>query len=208
MNDVSTWWDLPGSEGRSGAWGTGGRPRVLFVCTGNICRSVFAARYLASLPVAQKLAISSAGTYAVVGHGIDETVASCASGAGLNLAGHRARQLTGRVLHEADLIVIFGPEHREWIFRNCPEVLDRVVPLARAGAVLSSLGRHRLVMWDSIGELVRDSELKPSEADWVADPYRQDVDTALAAVRTIGDNVDILANRVEWTRRRRGRHAL
>ena len=70
---------------------SGEHPSVLFVCTGNICRSPFAAA------VARHdhphIDASSAGTYAVVGGHATHHMQEVAGERGIDLSGHRARKL-------------------------------------------------------------------------------------------------------------------
>ncbi len=90
---------------------------VLFVCTGNICRSamaeVFARRELASHPGLEvPLRFSSAGSYAMEGNRAVEASAVAAEARGASLERHRARQLTRRRVAAADLILC--PRRLSW----------------------------------------------------------------------------------------------
>ena len=70
---------------------------VLFVCLGNICRSPMAEAALRAEAVAQGLAltIDSAGTSALhAGEGADRRAIAEARRHGIDLTGHRARQVT------------------------------------------------------------------------------------------------------------------
>jgi protein-tyrosine phosphatase len=90
---------------------------VLFVCTGNICRSAmaeaFAKRELASAPAPRvPLRFSSAGSYAIEGNWPVEASAVAAEARGASLERHRARQLTRRRVAAADLILCMEAGHR------------------------------------------------------------------------------------------------
>ena len=100
------------------------------------------------------LDVVSAGIMAVVGHGLDDTFARIAEGLGADSHEHRARQLTGRILDEADILLVFGPEHREWILAGHPESSERVLALGQAGAVLSLLPHGVTIPWWSLAETV------------------------------------------------------
>lgn len=70
---------------------------VLFVCLGNICRSPMAEAALRAEAVAQGLAVTidSAGTSAAhAGEGADPRAIAEARRHGIDLTGHRARQVT------------------------------------------------------------------------------------------------------------------
>ena len=91
---------------------------VLFVCTGNICRSPLAEVYLRSLihqggPA--DVTISSAGTHAMGGNRTPEEGIETAAHIGLDLESHRAKPLTPELLEQADRIVVMAPEHADFI---------------------------------------------------------------------------------------------
>src|SRR4051795_5389163 len=64
---------------------------VLFVCTGNICRSPIAERLLAARLPDPSIRAASAGTRAMVGYGIDQTAAHVLRRLGGEPDGHGAR---------------------------------------------------------------------------------------------------------------------
>ncbi|MDP6482829.1 MAG: homoserine kinase [Nitrospinota bacterium] len=107
---------------------------VLFVCTGNICRSPLAEVYLRSLihqggPA--DVTISSAGTHAMGGNRTPEEGIETAAHIGLDLESHRAKPLTPELLEQADRIVVMAPEHADFIQSLYPEAADKVEFLAR-----------------------------------------------------------------------------
>ena len=98
---------------------------VLVVCVGNICRSPLGERALRkALP---DLRIDSAGIAAVVGHEADQTASEAAAEAGVDLGGHVARQLTGDIGRDYDLILVMEPGHRAEIARRWPQLSGRVM---------------------------------------------------------------------------------
>jgi len=89
---------------------------VLFVCTGNICRSPMAAaiaRDLLARSGRTDIHVASAGTYALTGNGATSDAIVTAEAHGLDLDGHRAQQLTRELAAEADLVVGMKLEHAE-----------------------------------------------------------------------------------------------
>ena len=87
---------------------------VLFVCTGNICRSPLAASLLARALKDRgvEVAVSSAGTGAWDGAPASEGAYLVGLERGLDLSGHRARLLTRELVDEADLILTMARHHR------------------------------------------------------------------------------------------------
>lgn len=87
---------------------------VLFVCTGNICRSPLAASLLerALKERGLEVKVTSAGTGAWDGAPASEGAYLVALEGGLDLSGHRARLLTRELVEEADLILTMARHHR------------------------------------------------------------------------------------------------
>ena len=90
--------------------------KLLFVCTGNTCRSpmaeVIARRMLAERGLAEASA-ASAGTSAWDGATASDGALLVALEHELDLASHRARQLTPDLVRDADVILVMGPHHRD-----------------------------------------------------------------------------------------------
>src|SRR5436189_797269 len=87
---------------------------VLFVCTGNICRSPLAASLLerALQERGIEVTVASAGTGAWDGAPASEGAYLVGLERGLDLSGHRARLLTRELVEQADLILTMARHHR------------------------------------------------------------------------------------------------
>jgi protein-tyrosine-phosphatase len=88
--------------------------RLLFVCTGNTCRSPMAAalaRRLADERGLSDLSVESAGTGAHDGTGASDGALLVALEHGDDISAHRARTLTGALVEQADLILTMGERH-------------------------------------------------------------------------------------------------
>lgn len=92
--------------------------KLLFVCTGNTCRSALAAA-LAKGIVAERgltdIEIASAGTSTWEGAPASDGALLVGLERGLDLGEHRARQLTRAMVEGADVILAMGPHHLERI---------------------------------------------------------------------------------------------
>jgi protein-tyrosine-phosphatase len=101
---------------------------ILFVCTGNTCRSplaeVIMKRALRDAGI-KNVNVSSAGTAAVEGARASSNAALAARALGLTLSGFRSRPLTSRRVHGADLILTMAGSHRDEITGRWPEVGDK-----------------------------------------------------------------------------------
>ncbi len=87
---------------------------LLFVCTGNTCRSPMAAA-VARDAVARRgwrhVAVRSAGLSALTGTPAAENAVRVVGERGLDLSGHEARALTPELVEWADLVLGMSPSH-------------------------------------------------------------------------------------------------
>ena len=93
--------------------------RILFVCTGNICRSAMAEGMLRA-QLDESFEVASAGIGALIGHPADEHAREILAGQGIDIAAHRARQATTQVLRWADLVLCMEKHHVEEVHRIDP----------------------------------------------------------------------------------------
>ena len=118
-------------------------PSVLVVCAANVCRSPLAARTLARALEGSALGaveVTSAGTRALEGQPMcDVSAEELDSG---DAAEHRARQLTGDLVREADLVLTMEREQRCAAVRSAPGSQAKVFTLREAAALLSVLAER------------------------------------------------------------------
>jgi protein-tyrosine phosphatase len=88
--------------------------RVLFVCTGNTCRSPLAVAALREElgADAELVEVVSAGTAAAPGEPASEGSRRVAEQVGLDLSRHRSRPVDRTLLEGADLVLVMSPSHR------------------------------------------------------------------------------------------------
>ena len=101
---------------------------IMFVCTGNICRSPMAEgllrRALTDRGI-EGVSVSSTGTWGLDGSAATEHAATAAGSLGATLLDHRARTFSGTLAHDADLIIAMTSVHLREIEDMAPGTARR-----------------------------------------------------------------------------------
>lgn len=106
---------------------------VLFVCTGNTCRSPMAACLFNAFCERQsdrRFRAVSAGLQAFPGAPASEGALRAMERRGLNLRAHCARPVTETLMGDADLVVCMSEAHAGALRRRFPLYADRVHPFS------------------------------------------------------------------------------
>lgn len=131
---------------------TSGRTSVLFVCSGNICRSPYAAERARSLLDPDAFEVSSAGTIALVGEPAADTMQDVASDRGVDLSAHRAMDV-GTVA-TPDWVLGMEFQHLVTARRLFPQLPpDRIRLLDHPHEVPDPYGRSRDVYEEVAGQM-------------------------------------------------------
>ncbi|GAV22196.1 low molecular weight protein arginine phosphatase [Carboxydothermus pertinax] len=104
---------------------------ILFVCTGNTCRSPMA-QYLFNKIAAEKgLAHEalSVGLYALDGDPATEQAVQALQEEGIDLSSHKATRLFEGITREADLILTMSRGHKEALLQLFPDLGNKVYTL-------------------------------------------------------------------------------
>ncbi|MHB8155845.1 MAG: low molecular weight protein arginine phosphatase [Desulfocucumaceae bacterium] len=106
--------------------------RVLFVCTGNTCRSSMA-QAITMRRLKQKgvfsVKVFSAGTYTVSGLPASGRAIIAMKESGLDLEQHRSKVLDREMVKEADLVITMTGSHSRSVLGMCPEAVGKVFTL-------------------------------------------------------------------------------
>lgn len=156
---------------------------VLFVCTGNLCRSPIAEAILRARLVAggaDDVVVSSAGTMGFSSAATPEA-ALVAGELGGDLTQHRARRLDPGLVESAAVVVAMTADHVIDILYRCPDAAPRVfklAELARLGGESPRAAGEPLRAWAerlSTGRSDRPWADSRDDAD-VADPMGEPVE--------------------------------
>ena len=144
---------------------------VLFVCTGNICRSPLGERLLRARLHSSEFEVTSAGVMALVGNAMDPEAAAQLHALGGDPTGFAARQITEKMIGHADLVLAATRAHRERILEERPGALRRTFTVLEFAELLRSARGttpHELVSWSARHRSV--STLTDTD---IPDPYRR-----------------------------------
>ncbi|SDK50993.1 hypothetical protein [Streptomyces indicus] len=167
--------------------------RVLFVCTGNVHRSVLAECLLARR--APELTVSSAGTEARHVTGMDAATRSVLIRFGGSAEGFASRPLTADLVAGADLVLGMEREHREAAVRLEPVAMRRCFTLKEFLRLARGLQGDPPAPPEIVARVAAERGrvlAPPARADGFEDPWAKGYDVLLACAAELDEAVEQL----------------
>lgn len=157
--------------------------KVLFVCSGNLIRSPFAARYCQTLAVREGISIDvrSAGTLAGISGSPPPAAVEAARTRQIDLSDHRSIAVSRPLAGWADVILVMDAGHRAILRDRCPEATGKVFFLSSLTGwmperdIRDPLGRPAEVMSAAFARIERAVEAL-ADACRAASPNRKTSD--------------------------------
>ena len=163
---------------------------ALFVCTGNIARSasgeVISKHLAAEYGLEDKWIFSSAGTGALVGHGVYEHVANELIKRGYNPEGFASRQLNEQIIENATIILVAEKVHADWIVREWPQHHAKIKLLKQVARIREDARRAEPLSY------LYSYGARPLDTDRLEDPYRRGPAAAKVAVDEVEQSLRII----------------
>ena len=102
--------------------------KIMFICTGNICRSAMAEGMMKKLIKENNIdaAVYSCGIYAETGNGPTYNAQEAASEYGADISNHRATNIRDSKIEEMDIILCATISHKQSVLYLHPELEGKV----------------------------------------------------------------------------------
>jgi protein-tyrosine phosphatase len=119
--------------------------KILFVCTGNTCRSPMAHGFLknaleSDTSLVKAYMADSAGIYATEGDPASHPSIKALNNWGIDLSSHRARRISPNDIHSSDLILTMTSSHKDTLSALYPEASKKIFTLKEFAEGIQTAG--------------------------------------------------------------------
>lgn len=177
---------------------------ILFVCTGNVCRSPMAEGFLRFQAQRRGLGINvrSTGTHAWTGRAATIEGRRVMNEHGVSIDDHRTLELDDRLVEWADLIIGMSREHARDTVRGFPKAKDRTFTMKAFLELLPSLPPYEdTESWLQEAAKLRDSGSAPAPVDQdIDDPIGERQEAYRRVAAEIRDLTERFADGLEGKR--------
>lgn len=129
--------------------------KILFVCTGNSCRSIMAEglmREALKRLGKEGITVASAGVSAIDGFNPTKETVESMMARGIDVSAARSKSITEEMIKDYDLILVMTAHHRDEIIERFPQADHKTHILKKYGLQNSSVAEGNIDIIDPIGK--------------------------------------------------------